>query len=57
MCISQDEIVHNAHSVMKGLEALRLEHQTLLGGMKTGVEPEDESILTSQQEKCAMLER
>ena len=57
MGITQDEIVQNAQTVTKGLEALRLEHQTLLGGMKTGVEPEDESILTSQQEKCAMLER
>jgi hypothetical protein len=49
MGISQDEIVHNAHSVMKGLEALKLEHQTLIGGIKSGVASEDEAIITAQQ--------
>lgn len=57
MGISQDEIVQNAQSVMKGLEALRMEHQTLLGGIRSGEASDDESTLTSQQEKCTMLER
>ena len=58
MGISQDEIVHNAQSVMKGLEALRLEHQTLLGGLKsTPITLDDESALMAQQEKSSMLER
>jgi len=59
MGISQDEIVHNAHSVMKGLEALRLEHQTLLGGIKSSISSasDDDSLVTAQQEKCTMLER
>ena len=56
MGISQDEIVHNAQSVMKGLEALRLEHQTLLGGLKS-ITLDDESALMAQQEKSSMLER
>jgi hypothetical protein len=34
MAISQDEIVSNAQTVTKGLEALRSEHQAILGGMK-----------------------
>ena len=34
MGISQEEIVTNAQTVTKGLEALRLEHQSLLGGLK-----------------------
>ena len=58
MGISQDEIVHNAQSVMKGLEALRLEHQTLLGGLKSApITLDDESALMAQQEKSSMLER
>ena len=59
MGITQDEIVHQAHSVMKGLEALRLEHQTLLGGAKTVLlsSAQDESLATAQQEKCSQLER
>ena len=56
MGISQDEIVHNAQSVMKGLEALRLEHQTLLGGLKS-LTLDDESAIMAQQEKSSMLER
>ena len=36
MGISQEEIVTNAQTVTKGLEALRLEHQSLLGGLKGG---------------------
>lgn len=58
MGISQDEIVHNAHTVMKGLEALRLEHQSLLGGIKSNLAPvEDESLVMFQQEKSSLLER
>ena len=59
MGITQDEIVHQAHSVMKGLEALRLEHQTLLGGAKSALlsSGQDESLATAQQEKCSQLER
>ena len=36
MPISQEEIVTNAQTVTKGLEALRLEHQSILGGLKVG---------------------
>ena len=32
MTISQDEIVSNAKSVTKGLEALRQEHESILTG-------------------------
>jgi hypothetical protein len=34
MGITQEDIVHNAQTVTKGLEALRLEHQSLLGGLR-----------------------
>ena len=34
MAISQDEIVSNAQTVTKGLEALRVEHEAILGSMK-----------------------
>ena len=58
--ISQDEIVSNAKTVTKGLEALRQEHQTILGGIRTslgGVDlgPEGENSLIT--EKCALMER
>ncbi|TRY63954.1 hypothetical protein TCAL_13600 [Tigriopus californicus] len=36
MAITQDEIVSNAQTVTKGLEALRLEHQSMLGGIRAG---------------------
>jgi kinesin light chain len=60
MGISQEEIVHNAQTVTKGLEALRLEHQSLLGGLLQSSKPEtsdDELIALSQREKCSLLER
>ena len=41
MGISQEEIVHNAQTVTKGLEALRLEHQSLLGGLKSSQNASD----------------
>jgi len=34
MGISQEEIVQSATTVMKGLEALRVEHQSMLGELK-----------------------
>ena len=65
MGISQEEIVTNAQTVTKGLEALRLEHQSLLGGLKVsdaggdkagegdgGPEKENEALI----EKCSLLE-
>jgi len=39
MAISQDEIVSNAQTVTKGLEALRVEHEAILGSMKERVLP------------------
>ena len=64
MGISQEEIVTNAQTVTKGLEALRLEHQSLLGGLKVDdtVElkssNEDGSVKESDalREKCSLLE-
>ena len=64
MGISQEEIVTNAQTVTKGLEALRLEHQSLLGGLKVDdtVElkssNEDGSAKESDalREKCSLLE-
>ena len=53
MGISQEEIVTNAHTVTKGLEALRLEHKSLLGDLKTTIEQEDSGLT----EKCSLLER
>jgi hypothetical protein len=65
MGISQEEIVTNAQTVTKGLEALRLEHQSLLGGLKVGdnvenkvdcgdggIGKENEAL----REKCSLLE-
>ena len=65
MGISQEEIVTNAQTVTKGLEALRLEHQSLLGGLKVGdnlgdrggesdggAAKENEALI----EKCSLLE-
>jgi hypothetical protein len=34
MGISQEEIMQSATTVMKGLEALRVEHQSMLGELK-----------------------
>ena len=58
--ISQDEIVSNAKTVTKGLEALRQEHQAILGGIRTSLGavdlgPEGENSLIT--EKCALMER
>jgi len=58
--ISQDEIVSNAKTVTKGLEALRQEHQTILGGIKTSLGqvdlgPEGHNSLIT--EKCTLMER
>ena len=65
MGISQEEIVTNAQTVTKGLEALRLEHQSRLGGLKIGdnvenigdcgdggLGKENEGL----REKCSLLE-
>ena len=51
MGITQEEIVQNAQTVTKGLEALRLEHQSILGGLKTN----DDSA--AQNEKCLLIEK
>ena len=59
--ISQDEIVANAKTVTKGLEALRTEHETILGGIKASlatVEKEEEGGEGSLiQEKCGLMQR
>lgn len=60
--ISQDEIVANAKTVTKGLEALRTEHETILGGIKASlatVEQEEEGVEGSSliQEKCGLMQR
>lgn len=39
--ISQDEIVSNAKTVTKGLEALRQEHESILTGIKSSLEQAD----------------
>ena len=67
MGISQEEIVTNAQTVTKGLEALRLEHQSLLGGLKSGAPCIDTTNSTPAEsdggkekealiEKCSLLE-
>jgi len=56
--ISQDEIVSNAKTVTKGLEALRQEHESILGGIRSSLEHTDlgaENTLI--QEKCSLMER
>eukprot|EP00095_Tigriopus_kingsejongensis_P010496 snap_masked-scaffold436_size171858-processed-gene-0.15 protein:Tk10496 transcript:snap_masked-scaffold436_size171858-processed-gene-0.15-mRNA-1 annotation:"kinesin light chain isoform x1" len=52
MAISQDEIVSNAQSVTKGLEALRLEHESMLGGIRS-----DSPANPVVAEKCALIEK
>ena len=57
--ISQDEIVSNAKTVTKGLEALRQEHESILGGIKGAQElsePENQenSLI---QEKVTLIQR
>ena len=56
--ISQDEIVSNAKTVTKGLEALRQEHESILGGIKTTLESSDLGAENSLiQEKCNLIQR
>ena len=56
--ISQDEIVSNAKTVTKGLEALRQEHESILGGIKTTLESSDLGTENSLiQEKCNLIQR
>ena len=56
--ISQDEIVSNAKTVTKGLEALRQEHESILGGIKTTLETSDLGTENSLiQEKCNLIQR
>lgn len=47
MAITQDEIVSNAQTVTKGLEALRLEHQSMLGGIRAGKQQRQQQHGTS----------
>ena len=56
MGISQEEIVINAQTVTKGLEALRAEHQSLLSTIKTApATPTDDDA--KQSEKTNLLEK
>ena len=61
--ISQDEIVSNAKTVTKGLEALRQEHESILGGIKGSLETQQqqETAVVEEnsliQEKCSMIQR
>ena len=56
--ISQDEIVSNAKTVTKGLEALRQEHESILGGIKSSLEVPDLGQENSLiQEKCTLIQR
>jgi len=56
--ISQDEIVSNAKTVTKGLEALRQEHESILGGIKTSLESSDLGAENSLiQEKCNLMQK
>lgn len=56
MGISQEEIVSNAQTISKGLEALRVEHQSMLGGIRKNATSaqEQDSVLS---EKCALIEK
>jgi len=57
--ISQDEIVSNAKTVTKGLEALRQEHESILGGIKSSLEHTTDLGAENSliQEKCSLMER
>jgi len=57
--ISQDEIVGNAKTVTKGLEALRQEHQAILGGIRTSLDLADKEAGENSliEEKCHLMER
>ncbi len=66
MGISQEEIVTHAQTVTKGLEALRLEHQSLLGGLKNATSPAgstnsasggDKGDDQNRSEKALLLEK
>ena len=54
MAISQDEIVSNTKTVTKVLEALRVEHQAILGGMK---KPSEGGDPVAVDEKCSLIEK
>ena len=57
--ISQDEIVSNAKTVTKGLEALRQEHESILGGIKGAQELSDPENQENSliQEKVTLIQR
>ena len=62
MGISQEEIVINAQTVTKGLEALKAEHQSLLHTLKTNsptavATPTEPAIDSSLTEKASLLEK
>merc|ERR1712012_1056574 len=61
MGISQEEIVINAQTVTKGLEALKAEHQSLLHTLKTtsspAATPIEPAIDSSLTEKASLLEK
>merc|ERR1712012_995074 len=61
MGISQEEIVINAQTVTKGLEALKAEHQSLLHSLKTtsspAATPIEPAIDSSFTEKCSLMEK
>ena len=50
--ISQDEIVSNAKTVTKGLEALRQEHESILGGIRSSLEHTDLGTENSLIQGC-----
>ena len=57
MAISQEEIVSNAQTISKGLEALRLEHQSMLGGIKSKPKTEEGTEDSVLSEKCTLIEK
>lgn len=59
MGISQEEIVINAQTVTKGLEALRAEHQSLLSSLKAVATPSEERANNeaNRNEKASLLEK
>ena len=61
MAISQEEIVSNAQTVTKGLEALRVEHQSMLGGIREQKKETTDNVPSTEDsvlsEKCALIEK
>ncbi len=71
MAISQEEIVSNAQTISKGLEALRQEHESMLGGMRQAREAQAAEVKVKEEEagakaaqedsilseKCALIEK